>query len=284
MPRFDRLEFDHTPERPSVPKSHNADPERDEHYWLRLAEADRRQGLFENALRFYSRALELDRSLVEAWVGQVQMLIALAEYKEAELWSRKALELFRNQGELLAARAQAVCRQGDRREAQTLCDAALAQAGNSAYPWIVRGELMVASKEGIDRHCFDKAVQLDRDWLVLLEIAQVYLHYRTPSKALTRIRQAVEKVPDNAHCWFIQSQCEEELDLTERARASLKRCLELVPGHAAAQRRLTVLANQGWSPKRTFRRLLSFFKKALAIFALKKASEVVKVPQLLKKF
>jgi len=276
VPRFDRLEFDPSPEQPGVPPAHAADPDRDEHYWMRLADADRRQGLFENALRFYSRALELDRALVEAWIGQVQMLIALGEYAEAELWSRKALELFRNQGGLLAARAHALCRQGDRKQAQMLCDAALAQAGHSAYTWMVRGELMVASKEGIDRHCFDKAVQIDQDWLVLLEIAQVYLHYRVPSKALTRIRQAVEKAPDNAHCWFVQSQCEEALGLTVRAQASLKRCLEIVPGHTEAQRRLTTLSKQGWSLRSAVRRFGSFFQRALGSLVLKKSADEAK--------
>jgi tetratricopeptide (TPR) repeat protein len=205
--------------------------------------------------------LELDRSLVGAWVGQVQMLIALGEYPEAELWCRKALELFRNHGDLLAARAQASCRLGDRKQAQMLCDAALAQPEPSAYRWIVRGELMVAGKDNIDRHCFEKAVQLDHDWLVPLEIARIYLHYRLPSKALTRIRQTLEKAPDNAYCWFVQSQCEEELGLTDRALISLKRCLEIVPGHVEAQRRWQALARQGWSLKGSLRRVLSFFHR-----------------------
>jgi tetratricopeptide (TPR) repeat protein len=261
VPRFDRLEFDQPAERPRVSPAKPSDPDRDEQYWMRLANEDRRQGHFENALRFYSRVLELDRSLVGAWVGQVQMLIALGEYPEAELWSRKALELFRNQGDLLAARAQASCRQGDCKQAQILCDAALAQPEPSAYRWVVRGELMVASKESIDRHCFDKAVQLDHDWLVPLEIAQIYRHYRVPSKALSMVRQALEKAPDNAYCWFVRSQCEEELGLTDSARTTLKRCLELVPGHVEAQRRLKMLARQGWSLKPSLRRLLSFFQR-----------------------
>ena len=33
-------------------------------------------------------------SLVAGWLGQVQMLVFLGEYPEAELWARKALELF----------------------------------------------------------------------------------------------------------------------------------------------------------------------------------------------
>ena len=58
---------------------------------MNKADQSRRAGLYENALKFYSRALELDRSLVAGWVGQVQMLVQLEEYPEAELWSRKGL-------------------------------------------------------------------------------------------------------------------------------------------------------------------------------------------------
>ena len=56
-------------------------------------------------LRFYSRALEEDKTLIVGWVGQVQMLVQLGELKEAETWARKALELYPNNPELLAGRA-----------------------------------------------------------------------------------------------------------------------------------------------------------------------------------
>jgi tetratricopeptide (TPR) repeat protein len=80
----------------------------DSRYWMGQAMQNRRIGNHEEALRFYSRAVELDRTMVSGWVGQVQMLIALAEYPEAELWARKALELFRNHADLLAAITGAV--------------------------------------------------------------------------------------------------------------------------------------------------------------------------------
>ena len=107
MKRFDRLEFD-APEPQKKPGSPaqaalEAVGDHDEHHWLKRAEDERRSGFFENALRFYSRSLEVNKTLVQGWLGQVQMLIALGEYPEAELWARKALELFRNNGDLLAA-------------------------------------------------------------------------------------------------------------------------------------------------------------------------------------
>ena len=73
---------------------------------MKRADLSRRAGQYENALTFYSRALELDRSVVGGWVGQVQMLVQLGEYPEADLWGRKALELFPNNGEAMAGRAK----------------------------------------------------------------------------------------------------------------------------------------------------------------------------------
>ena len=262
MPRFDRLELDHSSEQPGKPagglgpdKGDSAPPDNDPQ-WLRQADENRRQGYYENALRFYSRALELDKSQIVGWLGQVQMLIFLGEYPEAELWSRKALEIFRNNAELMAARAQALCRTGDTTKAQPLCDAALAQPGEGAYRWVVRGEMMVSSQQDIDRYCFDKALQIDSDWLMPLEIALIYRHHRRPSKALQRAHQAVERSSDSPYCWYIQGVCEQELGLDARARRSLKRCLELSPGHLEAERRLAQQRNEGGLLKRGLRRLL----------------------------
>ncbi|NOX55394.1 MAG: hypothetical protein GXP27_13340, partial [Planctomycetes bacterium] len=201
MPRFDKLEFGAEEERPSV-RSESISA--DEPQWMQRADQSRRRGLYEEALKFYSRALEDDRSLVAGWLGQVQMLIHLDEPEEAELWSRKALELFPGNGDLMAGRAQAFCRIGELAQAHALSDGALQQSGQSAYRWIVRGELMVAGKQSVDQHCFDKARQLDSDWLVSLEIALIYLYYDTPSPALIHARRAVHSAPHQHYPWYIQ--------------------------------------------------------------------------------
>src|SRR5262249_50358170 len=220
---------------------------RDEHYWLRLAHDNRTQGLYENALRLYSRALEQDKSLVDGWVGQVQMLVLLGEYPEADLWARKALEIFRNNPDLLAGRAQALLRRGDRGHAQGLCDTAMSQSGQSSYRWLVRGELMVASRSDTDRYCFEKAMQADPDWLVGLEAALIYQFYDQPAKALPFVRSVVEKAPDSPYPWYVLGCIEDDLGFESRARTSLERCLQLVPGYVDARTRLAQIDNRGWS-------------------------------------
>jgi tetratricopeptide (TPR) repeat protein len=255
MARFNKLEF-------NVRKraAHDAgerDPLVDDaDHWMKKADEARRAGLYEGALVYYSRALELDRSLVAGWAGQVQMLVQLAEYPEADLWGRKGLELFPNNGELLAGRAQAVCRMPDLKQAHALCDGALQQPGQSAYRWQVRGEVMVAARHDQDRYCFDKAQELDADWLVPLETACIYLHYSGPSKALARARRAVAAAPEAHYAWYVQGICQSELGFSQQARESFERCLESCPRHAAAGKELRRLRNWSWSPVKMFRRLL----------------------------
>jgi tetratricopeptide (TPR) repeat protein len=230
--------------------------ERDADAWLKKANDHRRRGLYENSLRYYSRALEFDKSLLSGWVGQVQMLVLLGEFPEAELWAKKALELFSGHGDLMAGRAQALARIGDRKTALELADAALRQEGSSAYRWMVRGELLSTTRDEVDRHCFDKAVQADGDWLVPLEIALIYLFHEQPSKALLRARQAVEKAPDRFYAWFIQGQCEQALGFDRQAKLCYERCLELSPRHIEANHKLAEVARESWSLSTRLRRLI----------------------------
>jgi tetratricopeptide (TPR) repeat protein len=251
--RFDKLEFPDDTPKPSAPRT-VPQPDFDERHWLSQADEHRRTGNYENALRFYSRALEIEKSLIAAWVGQVQMLVQLGEHPQAELWARKSLEMFPNQPDLLSGRSQALCRLGDLQQAHALSDAAMQQRGDSAYGWVVRGELMVAGKQTTDRHCFDRATVVSRDWLVPLEIAIVYLHYRYPSKAMQRAQAAVRGEATAYYAWLVLGRCQQELGLTEAARMSFQRCIELCPRHEEAGMRLVHLGHGSW--RATVRRWL----------------------------
>lgn len=253
MGRFDKLEFKAT----QSESEHIADQKivRKEVAWQEQAIEERRCGHYESALRLYSRALDDDKSLVNCWLGQVQMLVLLDEAVEAELWSRKALELFPGNGDLMAGRAQAVRRSGDTPQALGLSDGSLKGAGQSAYRWMVRGELMASTKRDTDRHCFDKATQLDRDWLVPLEIAGIYMELGNPSRALERIRVAVEQAPDHCYPWYYQGKVEQALGFDAAAARSWQHCLDISPGHIDAQQGLHALQNGGWTLSRTWRRL-----------------------------
>ena len=258
MARFERLEFDQEPEGGpggAAPLENAEESEEGHARWMQKADDHRRRGLYENSLRFYSRALELDKTITAAWVGQIQMLVLLGEFTEAELWAKVARDV---QG---PRRPDGGPRPGPGShgrpvDAMELADAALREEGSSAYRWMVRGELLISNKDGVDRHCFDKAVVAENDWLVPLEIALIYLHHENPSNALVRARQSVEKAPQAFYAWLIQGQCEAALGFVKGAKSSFARCLELSPRHLEASRQLAGLDARGWSLSSGLRRLI----------------------------
>lgn len=255
MKRFDHLEFDSSESRrPTPAQEPQLQPDHDENHWFNQALEQRRCGMFDNALRYYSRALEINKALLPAWIGQVQMLIMLGEYTEAELWARKALELFRNNGDLLAARAHALIRLSNTGEALITSDGSLQREGQSAYRWMVRGEIMLVRREHTDQHCFEKAIQAESDWLVPLEIGQIIRHYRKPGRAMLFIRQAVERAPEQPYPWFVQGCCEMEMNLLQAAKRSFIRALELKPSYLEATRKLTEISAEQWSIRSRIKR------------------------------
>ena len=251
MARFDKLELN----KPAQAGPLRLKGDADDVNWLKKADQQRRAGEYEDALRFYSRALEDDKTLIVGWLGQVQMLVQLGELKEAEMWARKALELFPNNPELFAGRAQALCRQAESEAALAAIDGAFKQPGQSAYRWTVRGEIMLDSGLDPARHCFDKGVMTDADWLVPLEIARIYLFHNQTAPALIRSKQALDKAADQPLVWFIYGSTQMELGLRKEAQQSLQRCLQLCPKHGEARQRLIQLAKGGGSLKRFWRRL-----------------------------
>jgi|688.fasta_scaffold49226_8 tetratricopeptide (TPR) repeat protein len=242
MARFDKLEFSdgQAPDDAEVVLA----ADRDATYWMRQADANRRSGNHETALRFYSRSLELDRTNVAGWAWQVRMLVQLGEFSQAELWARKALELFPQHAELLAAGAQAACRNGRLADALAQSDAALARPGESAYRWAVRGELLVARRSSGADHCFDKAVAIDRDWIVPLEIATACLFHAAPAIGLRYAQAAVERDPRAVRAWHVQGQCHDRMGMHAAARRSFEQVLALCPKHVEAEAFLA--RGDGW--------------------------------------
>lgn len=253
MARFDKLEFGDQPEKP-LRNEVDVGRTKDDFDWMRKANENRRTGLYENALRFYSRALESDKTIVAAWVGQVQMLVQLAEYPQADLWARKALELFPQQPELMASRAQARSRLGDQSQALALSDGSMAQPGESAYRWQVRGEILLSQRQSTADHCFGCAELADADWIVPMESALIYLFCRNPSKGVKRAQRAVELEATAWYAWYVLGLTQEASGLCSAATGSYQRCLELCPGHTQALQRFSRLKSSTWSWMHAIRR------------------------------
>lgn len=250
--RFERLEFED-----ETPRVHQEQVRREETGVLGAAPMERHayheravqafhRGDFEQAMRYFTRTLELDRAFVPAWVGQVQMLIEMDELREADLWADKALALFREHGDLLAARAVAKARLREPQAAMACSDAAIAARGSSAYRWLSRGEVLLATDGGQGAACFDRALlEPDADWFTRLWVARIYRRYGRFTNALVEARQATENAPQMPYAWYIRGLCERDLAIGEASR-SLGRALELDSGFTLARAALRAPPETSW--------------------------------------
>jgi tetratricopeptide (TPR) repeat protein len=253
--RFEHLEFDEQPERLDAQQQQQAQQQQagilgaaamDRHAYYQRAVQTFQRGEFEKALRYFTRTLELDRSFVPAWVGQVQMLIELEELREADLWADKALELFKGNGDLLSARAVAKARKGKRADALSSSDAALRARGASAYRWLARGEVLLASAGSQADSCFERAMlEADADWFTGLWSARIYRRYGWHTNALVAARKATEAAPQAPFTWYVRGLCERDLAFGAYA-ASLQRALELDATYIPARKALRESAGAPW--------------------------------------
>lgn len=233
--RFSNLEFNEEPrEEPqlklSAEREHSLDDDAAAGAITQAMHAYR-NGRFEQALRLYTRCLQIDRRIIPAWVGQVQMLVQLGEYHEGRVWADKALELFRNNGELLAAKAQACIRLNDFAGGYECSDASLQLTGSSAWRWQVRGELLLSNRKDQYEMCFTKAVAEPRaDWFDHVVIGRIFAYYHRAANAISYLKKALELEPGHAYTWFELGECQASLAMSAAAASSYERALEIDPG------------------------------------------------------
>lgn len=239
--RFSHLEFGEERSRERA-TTEQAAPSAE--HLLQQAVGRYRSGQFEQALRLYTKCLGEDHGIVAAWVGQVIMLVQLDELGEARLWSDKALETFRNNGELLAAKAQACARLRDIRAAYACSDASLGSPGSSAWRWEARGEVLLADKAGRADTCFEKALaEPDAGWFDRVIIGGIYLYYNKAGMAFEYLRHAVRAEAGHAYNWLMLGHCQARLGLAAEAVTSYQRALDIQSDCTEARRAIEELTS-----------------------------------------
>ncbi|KAF0240594.1 MAG: O-linked N-acetylglucosamine [Planctomycetota bacterium] len=235
MGRFSNLEFEGSEERREEQAPQEA--ARDEKYYIAMAKDAFRDGKFENALRYYSRSLEFDARLADAWLGQVQALIELEEANEARVWADKGLEQFRDHAELLAAKGVACGRLGELDKASALSDASLEQKGESAYRWRARGDVLLARNDRNEEFCFAKALTAAgvQDAWEPLAVGRVYLHYEKWATAVKHLETAVDRNKQSAFAWVELGRGLEKLGMSDRARQAYRNAKDIDPRREGAK-------------------------------------------------
>jgi tetratricopeptide (TPR) repeat protein len=203
---------------------------KDEAFYWQAAEAAFQEADFEKALRLYAKVLEFNPQNAAAWTSQVRMLIELQEYQEAKVWADKALERFPHEPELLAAKAVALGRLGDFKNAMAFSDAAVMERGDTPYIWLARGDIFLACKEKRAQYCFDKAVAYaPASWVIQWLVSRIYYFYGQFVLALKYIKAALDREAERSVIWLQMGHCQVALGLTHYAWNSYDQALQLDP-------------------------------------------------------
>jgi tetratricopeptide (TPR) repeat protein len=219
---------------------------KDEHFYLRAAQAACERAEFEKALRNYGKVLEFNPQFSPAWTAQVRMLIELDQLNDASAWADKALEMFSREPELLAAKAVALARNGDFNGALVFSDASIEEQANLPYVWLARGDVLLGRKEARADYCFEKALMLaPGDWVTLWLAARVRLHHEQFAAALQLAQRAIAHDAGHFVLWLEQGRCQESLGLEVAAQDSFSRALEIEANCDAATEALARLRSQG---------------------------------------
>jgi len=251
MDRFSQLEFDEKrPER----KRSQGEPIRDADYFHKKALRYWLGGDFELALRNYSRVLEQNNTVFDAWVGQVLMLIELGEYKESLVWADKALELFPEHPELLAVKAVTCCRDAKLEKAIAYSDNSINKDNITPRVWLARAEVMLNRKSPVADNCISKAISIAGNIapIIKLEAARLLRKKGSYSAAIGHLNDVVKVLPKSALAWYELGCCQSKLGLSQ-AKATLEQSLKLRPGWKIAETALGKCSGRGFFG-RLFRR------------------------------
>ena len=175
------------------------------------------------------------------------MLLELGEYREAIVWADKALELFPEHPELLAAKAVSCVRDGRIEKALAYSDNSVSKENASSRVWLARAEVLLNRKSGIAQNCISKAVSLAGNMapVIYLEAGRLLNSRGDYCNALEHLHTAVNELPKSALAWYSLGYCQVKLGRPE-AKTTLQQSLKLRPGWEKAQMELKKCRKNGF--------------------------------------
>lgn len=224
-----------------------------------LSEGDRLfyNGEYQKALRSYSRAMQVDHSAVEPWMGQVLSLVQMKQYRESAVWALRSLELFPEDPRLISLQGLTLALTGSVQRALSCSDYAISRpTATSAFVWALRGQILSLCNNPNASFCFDKAMELRQkdDWQILTLVGQFLLAEKKWSRAAEFLKEAVQINPCSAFLWKRLGIAQERLGLTQGAMEAYTAALHLDAADKEAEANIERLAETAL-PVRIWRRL-----------------------------
>lgn len=225
-----------------------------------LEEADRAyfSGNYKQALQLYSRAAQMDTTQHYAWIGQIYSMIEMGQWKDADLWVGRALELFPEDPALLSLRAMSYAKRGMYKRALNTTDYAMTRKGADVHTSIVRGFVLLEADNSNANFCFMKAMETAResDWKTPMRIGLIYLKKKKYSPALEYFNKACAINTTNPYLWYHKGYCCEKLGLGNKALSAYQHAVDLDPEYKTAKNALARVSHSSFLV-RLFRRIFN---------------------------
>lgn len=197
------------------------------------------QGEHEKALRFYSRALQMESTRQYPWIGQIYCLLQMRQLSEADLWIKRALELFPDDPALLSLRSVVLARKGMIKRAIGSSDYAMTR-GSSPFCWLARGEVLLLAENTNAAFCFEKVMESIEpdDWHIPFRIGMIYFEQGLWSSALEYFQKAAARRAANYWLWYHLGLCYMRLAFQQEAIDAFRQSIALNTAFPPAQEAL----------------------------------------------
>ncbi len=202
----------------------------DYYFYLKKAEQLFYKGDYRNSLRQYSRALQMENSQIEPWIGQVLCLIYLNQLREADLWIARGLELFPENSLILSLRGLVYAINGMMKRAISTSDYALTlKSGNNPLIWVIRGEILLLADNKNSVFCFEKAIEITNkaDWQTPMLIGMIYYKNKYYTQASQFFQKACSINLSHYYLWYCLGNSYKKLGFIQKSIEAFKRSVEL---------------------------------------------------------
>jgi tetratricopeptide (TPR) repeat protein len=182
----------------------------------------------QSAQRWFSRAIDLDSRLLDAWTRLIQLMLLRGYLGEAAAWIKRALDVFPDAPALLGLRAVQFARQGQLREAMAGADLAIERGGADPWVMIARGQVLLIAESGNAVYCLDQAIQMARpdDWQTPVWIALILRERRMWAKAIDCLARAAERSESQPAIWYQVGLCRAALGHSAQATKAYRMAMQ----------------------------------------------------------
>lgn len=198
-------------------------------------------GDYKRSLRSYSRAMQVDHSAIEPWMGQILALIKLKQHREATMWAMRAMELFPDDPRLASLQGLTLALSGARQRAISCSDFAMGRPnGGNAFTWAIRGQILSHAENPNAAFCFDKVMETrdPDDWRILVLVGDFLVMEKKWARALEFLQPATQMNTRNGWLWKRLGYANERLGFTQPALEAYRAALEINPNDRDAQEHL----------------------------------------------